>query len=558
MSNLRHTDDIAREIIHPTKPNRDWPGAPGRLIEWLQSKGNAGVPLLALLNGALLSRAFAPVDAFPVIFISIPLMLLMVWHAPTAKQAFKWGWWTGLGFFTTSLGWIGHSFQMQGPNPVIPVAVAPFAVLALSAAMSLYTGFSFALTKYRTKPGLTGIVVFAASWTLFELARGYLFTGFPWHLIGTIWANHLPAAQMVYYVTTYGLSFLTILAAAAPITLFIKQKPAPIYGITGPLVSIAMIALFFTVGFIRLNDNPTRYHPEMTLRLVQPNIDQRELWIPELYGEHLNKELKLSRNGSKMGKADGVKLLIWPESSVMVPTVDRSDSIERWRIAQTLELGSYALVGAPRFDKEIGKPVQYFNSMMAIGARRDIFARYDKSHLVPFGEYMPFADFFEQIGISHLTGGSAFHAGEKKQTIALPGIPSFSPLICYEAIFPGAAFAEGNRPEWLLNITNDGWFGLTEGPHQHLALTRIRAIEEGLPLVRSAITGVSAVFDPFGREIDILPAGRASTIDSILPQSTEPLVLTIWTRILIVLVSMLIILLIAPYPRKSNKGVSFK
>jgi apolipoprotein N-acyltransferase len=213
-------------------------------------------------------------------------------------------------------------------------------------------------------------------------------------------------------------------------------------------------------------------------------------------------------------------------------------------------------VGAPRYEVQNGK-VEYYNSFFAVNSNANLYARYDKAHLVPFGEYLPFQGLLEKLGLSQLTGGSAFMDGPGPQTIKLPGVPAFSPLICYEAIFPGNVIDETNRPEWLLNISNDAWFGLTEGPHQHLALSRMRAIEEGLPLLRSTSTGISAMVDPYGRTVSMLSLNTTGSLNVSLPRSINaPMIPTsVKIRILAIIMSFigLIALIWRINNRKNNK-----
>lgn len=201
-------------------------------------------------------------------------------------------------------------------------------------------------------------------------------------------------------------------------------------------------------------------------------------------------------------------------------TFDRESSILRWRMSRMLDFGSYAITGTPRYQRTSGQ-VKFYNSLVAFNSRGQLYARYDKVRLVPFGEYVPFQSLFNMIGLSALAG-SSFDHGERSQTIALPGVPAFSPLICYEIIFPGTIPVGEERPGWLLNVTNDGWFGLTNGPYQHLGLARFRAIEEGLPVVRSANTGVSAIIDAYGRTVSSLGLDQSGILDSPLPSAIEP------------------------------------
>lgn len=484
--------------------------APG-FGRWIHTRARWRLPLIAFFAGALLTATFSPVSFFPAAFIALPLMVFLIDVSRSPREAFAAGWWAGFGLFSIGLTWIGHSFTQQDSVPTI---LAPFAIFGLAAALSLYTGGVFWACRRLWLRGPGRVFLFAAIWILAEFARGFWFTGFPWHLAGTMWADWLPLAQAAAPLSIYGLSALTVLAAASLILPF-DRSPGPVhYGLAAlPLIVLAAAAFW---GQQRLANNETEYDLAVSMRLVQANVKQREKWIPQLIDDHFDKHMRLSRQGSERGRAEGVKLLIWPETAVQREDFDREGSLLRWRMSRMLDFGSYAITGSPRFERA-PDGVDFYNSLFAFNSRGQLYARYDKTHLVPFGEYLPLEGLFKLFGLSQLTGGVAFTPGPAPQTIRLPGVPPFSPLICYEIIFPGQVYLDEDRPSWLLNVTNDGWFGLTNGPYQHLALARFRAIEEGLPVVRSASTGVSAVIGPYGRTVASLPLNREGVLESPLP-----------------------------------------
>ncbi|NVJ70926.1 MAG: apolipoprotein N-acyltransferase [Alphaproteobacteria bacterium] len=500
-----------------------------RLFDWLDSRSKFALSAFAFFVGVLLSRAFAPVNIFPVLFLAFPLMILLVDRAKSGSQAFANGWWVGFGLFAVGLNWIGHSFTQQ---QAVPAILAPFAVLFLSAVLSVYVGLTFYVARKLWLRGLARVVVFACSWTLFEVARGLWFTGFPWHLVGSAWAEWLPVAQSTYYLSVYGLSFLTVLVAGMGVCLFTQASWLRM--ILPPVIAYVVLGGVALTGNQRLDNNQTEYHLGVSMRLVQANVQQREKWLSYLIEDHFDKHMDLSRAGDEDGKAKGIRLLIWPETAVQRENFDRDGSIHRWRMSKLLEYGAFAITGTPRYRRN-ENGYDYFNSLVAINSSADLYARYDKVHLVPFGEYLPFESLLRTLGLEQLTGGSAWTAGARRQTIRLPGTPGFSPLICYEAVFPGKVFERGDRPEWMLNITNDAWFGYTEGPYQHLALARLRAIEEGLPLVRAASTGVSAVIDGYGRTLSHMPIGRQGILDSPLPKAIGAPPVSTGTRILLLM-----------------------
>lgn len=482
---------------------------------WIRAREAWRLPLVSFLAGALLTSTFAPLSMAPAAFIAFPVMIFLLDIARSRRQAFAIGWWVGFGIFSIGLTWVGHSFTQQDN---VPEVLAPFAIFGLSAALSLYIAVAFWAAWRLWVAGAARLILFAAVWVLFEFARGFWFTGFPWHLAGSMWADWLPVAQLASPLSIYGLSAFTVLLATTPILLVYKQRNIFVYGWTVVAAAGLLAASYW--GQNRLADNETEYDLAVSLRLVQANVRQREKWVSHLIDDHFDEHMRLSRDGSERGRAEGIKLLIWPETSVQREDFDREGSLLRWRMSRLLDFGAYAITGAPRYDRA-PDGVDYFNSLFAFNSRGQLYARYDKVHLVPFGEYLPFEGLLKMLGLSQLTGGVAWTPGVAPQTIRLPGVPSFSPLICYEVIFPGQIMQPDDRPEWLLNITNDGWFGLTNGPHQHLALARFRAIEEGLPLVRAASTGVSAVIDPYGRTVASLPLNRQGIVESPLPRGLE-------------------------------------
>lgn len=507
-----------------------------RFSDWLRAKAEWRVPLVSFLAGALLTMTFSPLSFFPAAFVAFPLMIFLLDQARSAREAFSAGWWTGFGLFSVGLTWIGHSFTQQDN---VPVVLAPFAILALAGVMALYIAGAFVLCQRLWVRGPLRILLFAAVWMVFEFARGFLFTGFPWHLAGSMWADWLPAAQIASLASIYGLSALTVLAAASPIVLVGRNlRPLTLGMVCVPVLVLGAGTMW---GQARLGANETEYDLSVSLRLVQANINQREKWIPSLIDDHFNRHMRLSRDGSDRGKAEGIKLLIWPEAAVQRETFDRESSILRWRMSRMLDFGSYAITGTPRYQRTAGQ-VKFYNSLVAFNSRGQLYARYDKVRLVPFGEYVPFQSLFNMIGLSALAG-SSFDHGERSQTISLPGVPAFSPLICYEIIFPGTIPVGEDRPGWLLNVTNDGWFGLTNGPYQHLGLARFRAIEEGLPVVRSANTGVSAIIDAYGRTVSSLGLDQSGILDSPLPSAIEPPEYSTSFKMMVTLVLCLIVML---------------
>jgi len=523
-----------------------------RAAAWIGARSLRRI-ILAFTAGVILSRAFAPLSWWPVIFLSVPVAVLLIDSAPGWRSAFGRGWWFGFGFFVAGLNWIAISFSQQSN---VPVAVAPFAIAGLSAFLALYIGAAFAVAKRAWHRGPWRIVILAASWTVMEGLRAVLLTGFPWNSVGTLWADHVWTAQGAWLVSMYGLSFLTIWLGASPVLLgegklrFDRLVPA--------LASVMIMTSITAWGGARLQQNPTQLHSDLQLRLVQANVKQRDKWIPALIEDHFDNHLDLSRGANPDGTAKGVDLLIWPEATVQRTSFDREGSIHRWRLSRVLDGGALALVGGPRVsDPPLGSPNdwQLYNSFFAIDRAGTILARYDKQHLVPFGEYLPLKSLLSKLGLGQLTGGRGFAAGTGAPAIHIDGVPPFRVLICYETIFPGQVMDDGGEAQWLLNITNDGWFGVSEGPYQHFAQARMRAVEEGVPLVRSAGGGISAIIDPVGRVLASLDLDRRGTLSGYLPKALErdSQRITTKTRIIIILSISILVLIAALLKRKTLK-----
>jgi len=381
------------------------------------------------------------------------------------------------------------------------------------------------------RPDVRRIAVFAVAWAASEYARGHLFTGFPWNLFGQVWAPTPIAAQPAAWVGVYGLSFLTALLAAAPAAVLTREG-APAFDPARPFrhpASLALIgvAALFVVGGVRAAALSPVDAPTGFVRIVQPNIAQREKWKAELRERNFHRLLDLTAQPN----AQPIAAVIWPESATAF-VFDRT----QWALdaaVRALPKGARLIAGSIRTgETETGETV-YYNALHVIGADADgdgrVLASYDKHHLAPFGEFLPLADLLETLGVSALIGvEGGFSRGPGPRTIRVEAAPAFAPLICYESIFPNEIHPRSDRPDWLVVVTNDAWFGDTSGPRQHLDQARLRAIETGLPVARSANTGVSAMIDPFGRVTERLPLYRTGYVDAELPAPVPP---TLYSRI---------------------------
>ena len=462
--------------------------------------------ILASMAGGLAAAALPPIHAVPLLLISFPCLIWLIDGAQNWRRAFWDGWWFGLGFFATGLYWISYSLVVDFNF----VWLIPFAVLCIPAVLAFYIAICAAFASL-VPQGIVRIIVFASGWTLSEWLRGILFTGFPWNGIGLVWGFSEVAIQLVAYGGVLGLGLITVFGASSVAT-FGYSKSTIFWRRLFPLFVCA--AMIFVFGFIRLGSSvDAQYHRDIYFRIVQPNIPQDVKWRQTHRDEHLSTLLRLWSQSSN----HPITHLVWPETAV--PFVVSRDTSRRMKMASVIPKHGLLLTGSIRTSGRIQKPFQIWNSLHAISGDGKIIMTHDKFRLVPFGEYIPLGKYFKKyLRLKKITEGRTdFSAGPGPQTISLPKLPSFSPLICYEVIFSSSVIAPGRRPNWLLNITNDAWFGDSSGPFQHFAMARIRAVEQGLPLIRAANTGISGVIDPFGRIIKNTPLNTQGIIDSALP-----------------------------------------
>jgi len=467
--------------------------------------------LLAMIFGLAAGAAMAP---FHLVFFLIPGFVGLLWllgSCTRKRQAFGVGWAFGVGHFSVGFYWIGHAFLVDAATYGW---LAPIAVLGLAGAMAVFTGlvtlFS-SLVFRRFNLGTVGqVLVFAAVWIAFEWVRGWLFTGFPWNLIGTVWAFSDPVMQFAAVAGVYGLGLMTIIVAAMPAVLADEIRSP--HSKAGLALAAVLAISIWGGGMWRLSGATNENVAGVQLRLVQPNIPQNLKWKPGYKVGHVKDQIDLSKAPPREGPPP--THIIWAETAV--PFNLSYDKNLLAFLGAIVPKNGYLITGAPRSNKPGSETPQYWNSLFAIQPGGRIAATYDKIHLVPFGEYVPFR---EILKVSKLTAGRVdFTAGRGERVWRLPGLPPVAPLICYEAIFPGEVASLGPEPDWLLNVTNDGWFGMSAGPYQHFAAVRFRAIEMGVPLVRVANTGISAVVDGYGRVGKRLDLGVRGFVDSPLPK----------------------------------------
>ncbi len=418
------------------------------------------------------------------------------------------GWLFGFGYFAVGLYWIGNALLVSG-NPF--KWVWPLAIAGLPIGLAIFTGLAcYAASRIADLKTWFGFIIFSACLMVSELLRGHIFTGFPWNLYGYGWARHLPMVQSVSVIGTYGLTALTILWVTLPGFLFTIRASRRTVSIS-LLILITSLNVVYMAGAHRLSAHPTEYHDDIMVRIVQPNIAQEDKWSNERLVENLRKTVESSAGNFLPGKK---YILIWPETAISDYTLQDLDAGYFIRTSLLMPgQAAYLLSGVLRHAGADGNTL-YYNSLVAFDTNLSAMEIYDKSHLVPFGEYIPYKDI---IPMNPFVNFSGFTPGAGVETQNVTGIPPFSGLVCYEVLFPGAVAPQSPRPEWIVNVTNDGWYGDSPGPYQHLTQAIFRATEEGLPVARSANTGISVMIDPYGRTLKTIAYGQNGAVDITLP-----------------------------------------
>jgi apolipoprotein N-acyltransferase len=486
---------------------------------------------IALVAGALSALAMAPFNAWPVLFVTFPVAVWLIDGAAAGRwrgvpAAAMTGFWFGLGYFVPGLYWLGYAFLVDAQTFAW---LMPFAVLGLPAYLALFTAFGFGLARLLWTGDSSRVLAFAVSLTAAEWLRGHVLTGFPWNAFGYALTEPLALAQTASLIGLWGMTLLCVAIFASPAVLIDGSRPGRRPWIA-PAAALVLLGIMGVFGTVRLMLQPTEL-TNVKLRIMQPNLQQDVRFNYAAKAEVMQKYLTLSDRASGP-QSTGVRdtnILIWPESAFPFFLTREADAMAQ--IADLLPKGTVLITGSVRApDVPPGVRItRAYNSIYIIDHDGSVLSVYDKLHLVPFGEYLPFQDWMEKLGFVQLTkvqGG--FIAGTRRRAMEVPNAPRALPLICYEAIFPGNVASSDDRPGWIVNLTNDGWFGISTGPYQHLQQARLRAIEEGLPLVRAANTGISAVIDPSGRFVARLGLGIEGVLDANLPKPLPP---TVYARI---------------------------
>lgn len=502
--------------------------------------------LVAVVAGSASTLALAPFNAWPVLFLTLPILIWLIdgaieagrvpvtepsptWrrHLRTspARAAFA-AWWFAFGYFFAGLFWIGEAFLVEAEKFAVFI---PVAVSGMPAGLSLFWAGAAALAALAWRPGFTRVLALAITLALAEWLRGHVLTGFPWNVLGYALTGHQALMQSASVFGIYGLTLIAVPLFAAPLVLYCDWRETTLVRRLVPaLCAILVLLAFYATGVQRLRDATPVYSSAPRVRLVQPSIVQREKWRPENQGRIFYDHIELSQRNPLGDKDDaaGIALIVWPEAAMPFLPLNTPRALEE--IGRLLPAGAHLVSGALRLEEpapgDASGRRRVYNSLMVFGAEGRLVANYDKIHLVPFGEYLPLQSTLEAIGLEQLTrlrGG--FAVGPKpRPLLEIPGLPKLGPLICYEAIFPRAIVQTAERPAALINVTNDGWFGNTTGPRQHLQQARVRAVEEGLPILRAANNGISAIIDAKGRLVASLGLDVKGTIDATLPPAIPP------------------------------------
>ena len=468
--------------------------------------------LIAFAAGAIAATGFAPLNLWPLMFIGLVLLIALVKCAPSWKATSARGWFWGWGHFIVCSNWIAHAFTFQDN---MPHWLGWIAVVGLGAYLALFVGLCAGVSWFARAKPLPFTLIFTACWIVVEMLRARLFSGYAWDPIGVMWANvdyYAPTRWLAPWLGTYAMSGLTVIIAG----LFLVKSR-----VTHIMLALWVLSFGYSlVGHSSPRKTTGQHEPLLTI--VQPNIPEQAFHDPSTDFANF---IKLMRTSGTPAPAHP-RLILWPEGSL-------SDDIEhddyaRQQLAiilapkDILVAGGDSLIYKTRKTREGGttsRLVAAANTTFALDAKARIIGRYDKAHLVPGGEYLPLRSILSRIGLNRLVPGDLdFIPGPGPRTIPIPGFGKMGNVICYEIIFSGEVTDRAHRPDFIFNPSNDAWFGAW-GPPQHLAQAQMRALEEGVPIIRSTPTGISAVIDAEGRILQSLPLGAQSAITAAIPNA---------------------------------------
>ncbi|TRW15224.1 apolipoprotein N-acyltransferase [Glacieibacterium frigidum] len=464
--------------------------------------------LIAFAAGALAACGFEPFGLWPLTMVAVAVLVWLLDLAQSRRGAFATGWWFGVGHFCVGLTWIATAFTYQAK---MPPALGWVTVVLLSMFLSLYPGLATLATWWATKSRTARVFVLAAAWMLAEWLRGHVLSGFAWNPLGVAWLD-TGVAQLGSLFGGLGLSGLMVLAGGA-VMLALRHNRLSAALTLGAVCGVALLGGLLVPA-------PVPATGPM-VHLVQPDIGQSQKYEAGLEERHFQRYLNLTRGALAAPENRAPAIVAWPESAI--PYLLEEDPGARAALAALLKPGDLLLVGGEALQRDAsGEVKSATNSLFVVDQTGTLRGRYDKAHLVPLGEYVPARDIMTVIGLARLTPGDIdFLPGPGPRTLTLPGFPAAGIQICYEMIFPAAVVDPANRPGWLLNISNDAWFG-PSGPPQHMAQARLRAIEEGLPVARATPTGVTGMIDARGRVVATAERHRMAVVSARLPDALPP------------------------------------
>lgn len=512
--------------------------------------------LVALALGAVSATGFAPLHLWPLTLLALAGWLALVARSPKGWRALGIGWAFGVGHFVVGLNWIATAFTYQA---AMPAWLGWIAVVLLALYLAVYpalVAWGAWLTQKIVAPAKAGaagslrsddgarpttavsggaglpapftgatlsfILAFAAFWTLTEWLRSWMFTGFAWNPLSAV---AVPLAWPTIFVGTYGFSALLCLIAGGFLLIFNGRRGAAVRLLSLTVLAWGASGAFLYASSIVPGINATAMH-QVPITVVQPNVGQQDKWEGSKADANFAKLARLTAP-----KNSGPRLILWPEAAIPdyletgYPSYyyDRSPASARGRLTDLMNANDLLLLGALKLEfDQTGNAVGARNAVMTVHADGTLGGRYDKAHLVPYGEYLPMRPILSAIGLSRLAPGDIdFWPGPGARTLDLGVFGRAGLQICYEIIFSGQVVDRAHRPDFIFNPSNDAWFGAW-GPPQHLAQARLRAIEEGLPVVRATPTGISAVIDADGRILASLPMHQAGRIDSFVPKAHAP------------------------------------
>lgn len=476
---------------------------------------------VCFLAGALAVLSLPPFSFFAVLFVSFTLLVWLLDGAngnPDSgflgrlRPAFWTGWWFGFGYFTGGLWWLGNALLIEAEEFAWAL---PIAVFGLPALLAIFYGLATAFARALWSDGLGRIFAVAAGFGLAEWLRSFVLTGFPWNAIG-YGAMPVPLLmQSSALVGIFAMSALAVFVFSAPALIATRRGAVP-----GLLLALVLLVAHAGFGYWRLSEPLPEADENIVVRLVQPSIDQSRKWDNAERTRIFETLISLTAEPSESGVMP--THVIWPETSVPFLLTSNPEALAR--IGQTLQDGQMLITGAVREESgEAGSDKRYYNSIFTIDDEGQIVDAADKVHLVPFGEYLPLASLLQSLGLETIAHVPAsFSSGSRRHTVPVGNERHFLPMICYEVIFPSEMAAEGPPADFILNVTNDAWYGNTPGPHQHFLQAQLRAAETGMPLVRAANNGISAVTDARGRVIAGMSQNVIGFVDVQLPKTVQP------------------------------------